>query len=87
MFNCVVLRVDRHSGYILAVPGREEGLLARELAVMMVRHCLTVFGLPRFILQRPLTSVHWWLVQGYVFPHETAACQECRLPQPVQWPS
>ena len=48
-FNCVVLCLDRHSGYVVAVPARKRGLLAREVAVMMIRHWLTVFGPPRTI--------------------------------------
>ena len=45
----MVLCVDRHSGYVVAVPGRKKGLLAMEVAVMMIRHWLTVFGIPRTI--------------------------------------
>ena len=37
-FDCVVLCVDRHSGYVVAVPKRKKGLLAKEVAVMMIRH-------------------------------------------------
>ena len=48
-FDCVVLCVDRHSGYIVAVPARKKGLLAKEVAVMMFRHWLTVFGVTRTI--------------------------------------
>ena len=47
--DCVVLYVDRHSGYVVAVPARKRGLLAKEVAVMMIRHWLTVFGIPRTI--------------------------------------
>ena len=36
-FDCVVLCVDRHSGYVVAVPARNKGLLAKEVAVMMIR--------------------------------------------------
>ena len=45
-FNCVVLCVDLHSGYVVAVPARKKGLLAKEVAVMMIRHWLTVFDIP-----------------------------------------
>ena len=45
----MVLCVDRHSGYVMAVPARKKGLLAKEVAVMMIRHWLTVFGIPRTI--------------------------------------
>ena len=48
-FDCVVLCVDRHSGYVVAVPARKKGLLAKEVAVMMIRHWLTVFDIPHTI--------------------------------------
>ena len=48
-FDCVDLCVDRHSGYVVAVPARKKGLLAKEVAVMMIRHWLTVFDIPRTI--------------------------------------
>ena len=48
-FDCVVLCVDRHSGYVVAVPARKRRLLAKEVAVMMIRHWLTVFDIPRTI--------------------------------------
>ena len=48
-FDCVVLCMDRHSGYVVAVPARKKGLLAKEVAVMMIRHWLTVFDIPRTI--------------------------------------
>ena len=47
----VVLCVDRHSGYVVAVPARKKGLLAKEVAVMMIRHWLTVFDNPPHHLQ------------------------------------
>ena len=49
VFDCVVLCVDRHRGYIVAVPARKKVLLAKEMAVMMIRPWLTVFGDPRMI--------------------------------------
>ena len=45
----MVLCVDRHSGYVVAVPARKKGFLAKEVAVMMIRHWLTVFDIPRTI--------------------------------------
>ena len=48
-FHCVVLCVDRPSGYVVAVLARKKRLLAKEVAVMMIRHWLTVFGIPRTI--------------------------------------
>ena len=48
-FDCVVLCVYRHSDYIVAVLRRKKGLLAKEVAVMMICHWLTVFGVPHSI--------------------------------------
>ena len=48
-FDCVVLCVDRHSGYVVAVLASIKGLLAKEVAVMMIRHWLTVFDILRTI--------------------------------------
>ena len=48
-FDCVLLCVDRHSGYVVAVPARKKGLLAKEVAVMMNLHLLSVFGAHRTI--------------------------------------
>ena len=48
-FHCVVLCVDRHSGYIVAVLARKKGLLAKEVAVIMICHWLTVFSVSRTI--------------------------------------
>ena len=50
-FDCVVLCVDRHSGYVVAVPARKKRLLAGEVAVMMIRRWLTVFDNPLHHLQ------------------------------------
>ena len=49
VFDCVVLCADRHSGYVVAVKALKKGWLAKEVAVMMIRHWLTVFGVPRTI--------------------------------------
>ena len=86
-FDCVVLCVDRHSGYVVAVPARKKGLPAKEVAVMMIRHWLTVFDIPRTICSdRGPQFTGGWLVQGHVFPHGNTSRQERRLSQPVQWP-
>ena len=47
VFDCVVVCVDHCSGYILAVPARKKGSLAKDVAVMMVNHSLTGLGIPR----------------------------------------
>ena len=61
-FDCVVPCVDRHSGYVVAVPARKKGLLAKEAAVMMIRHWLTVFDIPSTICsdQGPQFTGGWF---------------------------
>ena len=49
VFDCVVLCVDRQSGYVVAVPACKKGLLANQVAVMMIRGWLAVFGVRRTI--------------------------------------
>ena len=60
VFVCVILAVDRHSGYIVAVPGKKSerkdkrdkhgvGLQAKTVAQAMIRHWLTVFDVPAVI--------------------------------------
>ena len=56
----VILAVDRHSGYIVAVPGKKSkkkdkkdkhgvGLQAKTVANAMIRHWLTIFDVPAVI--------------------------------------
>ena len=53
-YDCVILAVDRHSGYIVAVPGKKSkkkdekdkhgvGLQAKTVANAMIRHWMTIF--------------------------------------------
>ena len=59
-YDCVILAVNRHSGYIVAVPGRKSkkkdkkdkhgvGLQAKTVANAMIRHWLTIFDVPAVI--------------------------------------
>ena len=59
-YDCVILAVDRHSGYIPAVPGKKSkrkdekdkhgvGLQAKTIANAMIRHWLTIFDVPAVI--------------------------------------
>ena len=59
-YDCVILAVDRHSGYIVAVPGKNSkkkdkkdkhgvGLQAKTVANAMIRHWLTIFVVPAVI--------------------------------------
>ena len=71
----VVLCLDRYSGYIVAGPARKKGLLAKEVAVMMIRHSLTVFAVPGTICgDHGLQFTDGWfkamccLIWGYGMP-------------------
>ena len=59
-YDCVILAVERHSGYIVAVPGKKSkkkdkkdkhgvGLQAKTVANAMIRHWLTIFDVPAVI--------------------------------------
>ena len=59
-YDCVILAVDRHSRYIVAVPGKKSkkkdkkdkhgvGLQAKTVANAMIRHWLTIFDVPAVI--------------------------------------
>ena len=59
-YDCVILAVDRHSWYIVAVPGKKSkkkdkkdkhgvGLQAKTVANAMIRHWLTIFDVPAVI--------------------------------------
>ena len=59
-YDCVILAVDRHSGYIVAVPGKKSkkrdkkdkhgvDLQAKTVANAMIRHWLTIFDVPAVI--------------------------------------
>ena len=59
-YDCVILAVDRHSGYIVAVPGKKSkkkdkkdkhgvGLQAKTVANAMIRHWLTIFDVPAVV--------------------------------------
>ena len=59
-YGCVILAVDRQSGYIVAVPGKRSkkkdkkdkhgvGLQAKTVANAMIRHWLTIFDVPAVI--------------------------------------
>ena len=59
-YDCVILAVDRHSWYIVAVPGKKSkkkdkkdkhgvGLQAKTVTNAMIRHWLTIFDVPAVI--------------------------------------
>ena len=77
-YDCVILVMDRHSGYIVAVPGKESkkkdkkdkhgvGLQAKTVANAMIRHWLTIFDVPAVICS-------------------DSTCQDRGVRQPVEWP-
>ena len=43
--DCVVIVVDRHLGYLVAIPAKKKGLTANEVAEKMIKHWLTIFDI------------------------------------------
>ena len=85
--DCALLCVDRDSGYIVVVQERKKGLLAKEVAVMMIRHCLTVFGVFRTIYSKrgPQSTGGWFKATCSLVGMRHA--KRGRPFQPVQWRS
>ena len=48
-FNMVVLSVDRHSGWIVAVPVKKQGLTGAKVAKLMLEHQWRPFGVPSVV--------------------------------------
>ena len=91
-YDCVILAPDRHSGYIVAVPGKKPkkkdkkdkhgvGLQPKTVANAMIRHWLTICH-----LQRSGQSIRGHVVQDDVQAHGDSARQDRGVPQPVKWP-
>ena len=49
IYDCVILCVDRHDEYLVAVPARNKGLTAEAVARQMIRHWIMVFRTPKAI--------------------------------------
>ena len=49
VYDCVILCLDRHIWYLLAVAARDKGLTAEAVAHQMISHWLTVFRTPKAI--------------------------------------
>ena len=45
-YDCVVIVVDRHSGYLVAIPAKKKGPTAKEMADKMIKRWLTIFDIP-----------------------------------------
>ena len=97
-YDCVILAVDRHSRYIVAVPGKKSkkkdkkdkhgvGLQAQTVANAMIRHWLTIFDVPAVICSDQGSHFSGDVVQDDVQAHGYSARQDHGVPQPVEWPS
>ena len=96
-YDCVILAVDRHSGYIVAVPGKKSkkkdkkdkhgvALQAKTVANAMIRHWLTIFDDPAVIYSdRGSQFVGTWF-KTMLQAHGHSARQDRGVPQPVEWP-
>ena len=48
-YDCAIVCVDRHSGWIVAIPARKRGLTAAVVATKMLKHQWSIFGVPQLI--------------------------------------
>ena len=62
VYNAMEVCVDRHSGWIVAVPCRMEGLTAAAVAKAMLKHQWRPFGVPSVITcdQGSVFVNAWW---------------------------
>ena len=60
--DSLALFVDRHSGWIIAVPTQKLGLTAEKLGHLMIEHGWNIFGVPSIITsdQGPQYVGPWW---------------------------
>ena len=73
-YDCVVIVLDRHSGYPVAVPAKKKGLTAKEVAEKMIKHWLTMYDIPETICSDKTPAVHRRMVPGHVCLHGCTAC-------------
>ena len=61
-FDTLILCVDRHSGWIVAVPGLNKGLTGAKIAKAMLLNQWTIFGIPSVITsdQGSHFVSSWW---------------------------
>ena len=61
-YDSLALCVDRHSGWIIAVPTQKLGLTAEKLGHLMIEHGWNIFGVPSIITndQGPQYVGPWW---------------------------
>ena len=67
-FDCVVLCVDRHSGWLVAVPEFRTGLTGASVAKAFIKQ-RSAFGIPTKITtdQGPLFAKSWWRTVCAIF--------------------
>ena len=61
-YNAIMLAVDRHSGWVVAVPCKKQGLTGAKVAKLMVAHQWRTFGVPSVITtdQGAQFTSSWW---------------------------
>ena len=85
--GCIISAKDRHSRYIVAVPGKKSnkkdkkdkhgvGLQAKTVAQAMIRHWLTIFDVPAVICSDRGSQLYGLLVQEHVQAHGYSTCQD-----------
>ena len=62
-YDCLVLCVDRHSGWMVASPQQRKGLTARKVALDMLDRAWGPFGIPSVVTsdRGPQFAGAWWM--------------------------
>ena len=61
-YDAMVVCVDRHSGWIVAIPTQKKGLTAEKTAHLMMENVWSIFGIPQVITSDQGTNFFgvWW---------------------------
>ena len=75
-YDCFVLIVDRHSGWVVAFPEHRAGLTARRVARQALLHHCDIFGTPRVVVsdKGPQFAASFWKTLCSHFGVQTAFC-------------
>ena len=62
LFDCMVVIVDRHSGWVIAFPESRVGLTAKRVARQTLFHHWDLFGIPRIVVsdKGPQFAAAFW---------------------------
>ena len=76
-YDCMVVIVERHSGWVTAFPEKREGLTAKRVARQCLLHHWDLFGIPRVVVsdQGPQFAANFWRTLCSHFGVTNTFCQ------------